>query len=319
MAKARKTTKASAPKAKKKAIKRNGVPRRSLDSWAASYARLLEDPCGAPLIHPVYPGGDAGFLVRTDAVLTFGGGATETAGYVHWTPGYPNSSNSDLLAGATTSPSATVAAATNGSGPGKTFLNGNAFGARCVAACVKVSYPGSESGRSGRLHYGITQGATIDAGDLVSIDGLAPLLQHYTRTPPEAVEIIWKPNIADTEIVDPSAAASAPAKDRKSSITVAWAGIPGATGMTLHFTAVYEWQPARATGVSFNTNGKNPSSNTMDDVIDFLQSRGFNWVRNAAGAAGSAMVSGAASTLANLLGSMPARPRLMGYPSQAFR
>lgn len=282
---------------------------RGLDPLGASYARLLADPCGAPLVHPVYPGGDAGFLFRADAVLSFGGGGTETCGYVHWTPGYVNSTNSDLLVGTTTGPAVAVAASTNGGGPGKAFLAANAYGARCVAACVKISYPGAESSRSGRLHYGHTQGGTIDSGDSITVDSVAPLLQHYTRTPPEVVEVVWRPGIADTEFNDPSVAAVPTLKDRKSSITVAWAGIPVSTGMTFHFTAIYEWTPRPATGVSTNTSGKNQSNNTMDQVLDALTKAGFRWVRNAAGAAGHGLMGGALTAMSNAFGLMPAQPR----------
>jgi len=293
---------------KRKDKSKSVVVARGLDSYAMAYAKLLSDPCAAPLVHPVYPGGDAGFLFRADSVLTFAGGATDTSGFVHWTPGYVNSSNSDLIVGAGALPSTALTAATQGSGPGKAFLGANAFGARCVAACLKISYPGAESTRAGRLHYGHTQGGTIDSGDSVTVDGIAPLLQHYTRTPPEIVEVVWRPGIADTEFNDPAAAASAPIKDRKSSITVAWAGVPGATGMTFHFTAIYEWTPKPTVGVSTNVSGKNPSANSMDQVLDALTRAGFTWVRNAAGAAGHGLVVGAYTAMSNAFGLMPARP-----------
>lgn len=279
-----------------------------LDSNAAAYARLLADPCAAPLVHPVYPGGDAGFLFRADSVGSIGGGATDTSGILHWVPGYVNSSNTELLIGAASGSGANITATASGIGPGKAFLNANAFGARCVAACLKISYPGAESGRAGRLHYGHTQAGTIDSGDVVTVDGVAPLVQHYTRTPPEIVEIIWRPGIADTEFNDPNSAASAALRDRKSAITVAWAGLPVNTGLTFHFTAVYEWTPRPTAGVSTNTSGKNQSNNTMDQVLDALTRAGFHWVRNAAGAAGYGLAMGATAAISNAFGLMPANP-----------
>lgn len=281
---------------------------KGLDQLGASYARLLVDPCGAPLVHPVYPGGDAGFLFRADSVLTLGAGTGETSGVFHWTPGYVNTNNTELVAAAGTSSAAALTAGTNTNAPGKSFLTAQAFGARCVAACVKVSFPGAESSRSGRVHYGHTTAGTIDNGDSITVDGVAPLLQHYTRTPPEILEVYWRPGIADTEFNDPNAAASAALRDRKSAMTVAWAGLPAAIGMTFHLTAIYEWTPKPTTGVSTNTSGKNPSANTMDEVIDYIQRMGFNWVRNAAGAAGHGMVGGAVSAISNYFGLMPAAP-----------
>lgn len=297
----------NAPRRPKASTRTVGViKQRGLDSLGSSYARLLADPCGAPLVHPVYPGGDAGFLFRADAVASYCGGVGETSGVLHWTPGYANASNSDLIvtSGATSATALTMAV--NNTGPGKAFLTANAFGARCVAACLKISYPGAESARSGRIHYGHTQGGTIDAGDVVTVDSVAPLLQHYTRTPPEIIELFWRPGIADTEFNDPNASASATLKDRKSSITVAWAGLPAAVGITFHYTAIYEWTPKPGVGVSTNTSGKNQSVNTMDEVIDALTKSGFMWVRNAASAGMSGLARGALSAITNHYGIMPA-------------
>lgn len=303
----------SKQKKKQQPKSRRPAVTRSLDPYAYAHARLLVDPCGAPLCHPVYPGGDAGFLFRADCVLTFGGGATDTAGFVHWTPGYVNNSNSELVVGAAAAGSTAIVAASQGNGPGKAFLAANAAGVRCVAACAKVTYPGTESSRSGRLHYGHTQGSTVDVGDSIPVDSIAPLMQHFTRTPPEIVEVLWRPGIADTEFNDPTANSNATLRDRKSSITLAWAGIPVNTGMTVHFTAVYEWVPRINTGLANNVAGKSQSRNTMDDVLDALVRSGFTFVRNAAGAAGSSMAMGALTTISNAFGLMPARPRGRSY------
>lgn len=275
--------------------------RRVLDSRAQEYARLLVDPCGAPLCHPVYPGGDSGFLFRAESIASFGGGSTETAGIVHWCPGYTNYNSTELLvsSGATSSTSLTLAV--SGTGPGRTFLGDNASAVRCVAACLKITYPGAEQARSGRIHYGHTTAGVLDSGSSVSVDDIAPLVQNYGRTPPETVEVIWRPNIADTEFNDPTANANAAIRDRKSAITVGWAGIPVSTGMTFHFTAVYEWLPKSGKGLAGDVSGKNTSSNTMDDVLDTIN-QGFSWVRgplhNMASTIGVGMGRGAINALA---------------------
>lgn len=36
----------------------------SLDGHALSWARLLRDPCGAPMVTGCYPGGGSGMLIR---------------------------------------------------------------------------------------------------------------------------------------------------------------------------------------------------------------------------------------------------------------
>lgn len=306
-----------APSQRKKKAQKKQPPRSrprmrsniNLDAQALAYARLLADPCNAPLVHPVYAGGDAGFLVRADSVLTVGNVTTETAGFLHWTPGYINSNNTELLIGAApTATTATVATASSG-GPAKGFLAANAKATRCVAACVTVTYPGSESSRSGRVHFGHTQASLIDSTLTYQPDQVAPLLQNFSRTPAESFEIFWKPGAADTEFNDPEEPASPLLRDRKSSITVSWAGLPVTTGLTFHFTAVYEWIPGVNRGVATNSNGKNRSANTLDQVLDTLIGRGFSFVRSAAHAAGGGLMAGGIAALSNTFGLMPAQTR----------
>lgn len=285
------------------------IGNRPLDGGAAAYARLLADPCNSAVVHPVYPGGDAGYLFRAESFVTLGNGATDTSGYLHWTPGYVNSSNTQLLAAVGATSTGAVAAAASGSNaPGTQFLATNAKGARCVAACLKVMYPGAESGRSGRIHYGHTSSGLIDLATSVSPDNVALTLQHYSRTPPETLELVWKPNIGDTEFNDPSETASAVIKDRKSAITVSWAGLPVNTGLVFHFTAVYEWTPAAGLGVGHNTLGKNVTSNTLDNVLDFLVDSGFKFVRHASGNVVGGAIDAVMSRISRTYGIMPAKP-----------
>jgi hypothetical protein len=280
-------------------------PAKGLDTPAVNYAKLLADPCNAALVHPIYAGGDAGYLFRAESFATFGNSVGNTAGVVHWTPGYVNNNNSDIIGTQAATGATSVAATVSGAPtPGKAFLLANAKGCRCVAACLKVTYPGSESGRAGRIHYGLTTAGILDVSVGVTADGMAQSLQHFTRTPPETIEIIWRPGAADTEFNDPTENASAVIRDRKSAISVAWAGLPDAVGLTFHFTAIYEWTPAFGTGVAHNALGKAVSRNTLDDVLDFLRNAGFTFTRQINGASGSAL----GTTLAGLYGLMAARP-----------
>lgn len=283
--------------------------RRPLDAVATAYANLLADPCGSPVVHPVYPGGDAGFLFRAETFVTIGGGAGETAGILHWTPGYVNATNTEYLSSASTTSAGAPAIAAATSTPGKTFLANNTRGARCVAACAKVTFAGAESSRSGRVHYGLTSAGMIDAGATVSVDQVSQVLQHYSRTPADTFEVVWKPNIGDTEFNDPTEAAGALIRDRKSAITIAFAGLPAATGLTFHLVAIYEWTPSTGIGIGSNALGKAISQNTLDDVLDYLVSRGFKFVRQAGMAAAGGAMSGILNAVSQTFGNMPAYPR----------
>lgn len=280
-----KTKKNNAPRKNQKAQKpgprKSKSPSAALDSAGLAYSRLLSNPCGAPLTHPVYAGAESGFLFRAEQFANFGDVPLATSGVIHWTPGYPNFNSTELLALATSSGAASGTMGVGTDNAGRGFLLANAKGARCVAACLRVTYPGTESGRSGRIHYGHTPAGTIDSGQSVTPNGVAQLLQHYSRTPADTVELIWKPNTADMQIVDPTEVASASLRDQRASITVAWAGLPVQTGLTFHFTCIYEWFPAVSIGLSSNVLGKSLSRNTLDDVVNYLLRNGETFVRAA--------------------------------------
>jgi len=105
------------------------VPRTNktgLDSSASDYAKLLADPINAPLVHPVYAGGDGGYLIRFDTTFSWAIGPTETSGYVHWTPGAMGPNGLELIAGASTGGNVAATATAIGGGvlsPGYTFLS----------------------------------------------------------------------------------------------------------------------------------------------------------------------------------------------------
>jgi hypothetical protein len=294
--------------AKRKAV-RKPRPMSRLDVPALEYAKLLADPCTGRLVHPIYAGGDAGYLFRAESFATFGTGTGNTAGTVHWVPGYVNASGTDLVGIAATSGNTAAAAVALGNtfAPGRTFLNTNARGVRCVAACMKITYPGNESVRSGRIHYGLTTAGLIDAATSHTADGVAQALQHFTRTPPETIELVWRPGAADTEFNDPTEQASAAIRDRKAAITVAWAGLPDAVGLTIHFTAIYEWTPTFSAGVAHNSMGKAISRNTLDDVIDYLKNAGFNFVRQLNAHSGGQLGVALASGVYGLMSARPSR------------
>lgn len=312
MAKAKKMNKASKKKGKARGGRRRAPRSLGLDAAAAAYARLIADPCNAALVHPIYPGSAAGFLFRAESFFGVGTNTGETAGYVHWTPGYVNANNTELLIGNSNSGAGAAAATPNASSPGKTFLGANAKGVRCIAACMKVTFAGTESARSGRIHYGQTQSGMIDNGQTITADGVAQTLQNFSRTPTDTVEIVWKPEIGDTEFNDPTEAAGALIKDRKGALTFAFAGLPTAVGFTVHLTAVYEWTPAVSGGIGHNTNGKPLSSNSLDDVLTTLQRAGVSFVHGAATAAMSGAARGVVNTVASVFGNMPAQRRIRG-------
>lgn len=280
----------------------------SLDSAATSYARLLADPCNAPLVHPVYSGAEGGYLVRVDNFYTLGVSAGSTSGILVWTPGAIGTTNSELVGFETNNPAVAGSVSAIATAPGKTFLQA-ASNVRCVAACMKASYPGSESTRSGRVHFGQLSGSAVDVGDTPAVDNVSLLLPYYSRTPADIVEVIWKPNDADQLFTDPNAVTLASEKDRKAAIGFAWAGLPATTGMTFHMTAVYEWQPAVGRGLAVPNLSKSPSNNSLDHVVNYLINKGFNFVHGISLSIGAGVTQGLIGTLGNGYGLMPSSTR----------
>lgn len=262
-------------KRKQPKLRRIRAPRALLDKAALAHAVLLMDPCGAPLTHPVYAGGDSGYLIRAETFFSFATGTTPgvTAGIMHWVPGAINTTGTDLTfvdvaTGATTATLGTVAGKES---PGAAFLRSQASMYRCVAACAKISYVGSESTRSGRLFWGNTSGGYLTPGDTVSPDGACNGLQNYLRTPPTEIEVKWIPNDADALLVDPNLASTVD-QVRRGAITVAIGGLPVNVGLVVRLTAVYEWQPATAAGLAVPTHSRATSNNTLDQVLNYVQS-----------------------------------------------
>jgi hypothetical protein len=304
-----KKSKTPSRRSKRRAPQR--LARTVLDGQAIDYAKLLLDPCGARLTHPVYSGGEGGYIVRTETFTTYFNGAGITAGVFHWTPGAINSDNTELLftnvANGTTAAAATASAL----GPGKSFL-ANTSVARCVAACVKVGYSGSESSRAGRIHYGRTSASLINSGESVVPHTVMGALPYYSRTPVTELEVLWIPNDADQLFTDPNAPEGPQDRRRHAAITIAASSLPSDVGLTFRMTAIYEWQPSNDLGLAVPANSRATSNSTLDQVVTAVQST-LNGAASLAGVAvgnmaGNFARSAVGSLMGGVYGLMPTFP-----------
>ncbi len=298
-------------------------PRRAigLDKAGLDHAKLLLDPCGAKLSHPVYSGAEGGYLIRSESFSRNFVSVGTTAGVFHWTPGAVSSNDTELLYTDAPNSGAGVAAATIAAAPGKAFLQ-NASMCRCVAACIKIGFTGTEGNRSGRIHYGRTSATLVNPGDVISVDGLAGALPYYSRTPVSEIEVLWLPNDGDQLFHDPNEAITAEARRRLSSITIAASDLPSGVGLTFRMTAIYEWQPVYNTGVAVPANSRAQSNSTLDQVINVVQ-RAMNGAASAAGnTVGQVLSAGARGVLAGAMSSMygmiptlttTRSPQMIGY------
>lgn len=243
--------------------------RRGMDAAARAYAMLLSDPCGAPLTHPVYAGGEGGILVKAESVFNLVGGVGDTKGLVHWTPGAIGTTNSELLVD---SGNGTFTATASTNTPGKAFLVANATGVRCVAACLQATYLGTELNRAGNYAIGRTQGSLIDLGATINFSDLEPTLEHFTRTVDGTIEMRWMPANMDQSFTDPNVATAAQEKDRKSAITFSASALTAGSGIRFRLVAVYEYQPRTGTGIATPSASRARSSFSLDDVLNVVES-----------------------------------------------
>lgn len=292
-----------APKKKTKSkvskrVKRPAVNAVGLDAQALAYAKLLADPCGAMLTHPIYSGGEGGYLVRCESFFSFATGATNTAGVLHWVPGAANATATELMINAAVDATTSVAIGTSAGiqTPGRAFLTDTVAQYRCVAACARVAYQGSESTRAGRIHYGPTTGGFLNTLESTSSDGAAQGLPHYSRTPPTEIEIKWTPTDADQLMVDPNGAEVPQDRGRRGAITIAVGGLPANVGLTVRLTAIYEWQPSVNKGLAVPMESRARSRNTLDQVLNFVQ-KAYSTTQR---------ISGAVMDLSQTYGMMPA-------------
>lgn len=312
----RKPKNAGNKRAKRPVVYRN-VTGTGLDSSALAYAKLIADPCNAPLAHPTYSGSEGGYLVRCESFGSLNTGATSTSGAVSWAPGAMGTSSVELCAfeAAGSDVTAGMVPLSAFRSPGRLFLRGNASVYRCVAACMRVSFAGSEAARSGRVHFGQASGAFAKNGTSYTADALAAGLTHYSRTPADEIEIMWKPNDADQLVRDPNLDTAPQDFERRAAIVVAWAGLPAGVGLTIRMTAVYEWQPLSGEGLSNPNLSKSPSRNSLDEVINYLIARGFRFVKSAAmhlaSPAGAAMLQNVTAAFGNMA-AVPHSRRITG-------
>lgn len=275
--------------------------RAGLDSMGLAYARLLQDPCGAPLAYPVWGTQEGSLLVKTEQIINIGVDATNLNGVFAWSPGTSTTlAFGTMIECKSLASNTSIQTSTSGTGftvsdllassPGRTFLTSQASVYRPVAACVEVMYNGSESSRSGTIGGGCVAGGTWYY-TTITVDQIASLVPHGERTPVGKTEFLWYPSSSDDLFQDPSDAIANQQVERRNSIVVNWAGLAANTGLRVKLTAIYEYKPKVASGIAMPS-PEVGSRNTMREVLGAIAGAvaGNPYVRSAAAAAGSQFV-----------------------------
>lgn len=275
-----------------------------IDAAARAYAQLLADPCGAKLAHAVYSGGTGGYLARFETDTVLNAGATDVGSMGFFCPG--NIHNGTLggfgaSAAAVVSDTATQNLnALNSLTPGYTFLNSNSFSARCVAACIQVSYVGAELTRGGIVALGQTTYTSL-VGTPKSPAQLRQMAQHVRRMPDGMVELALVPNDISQRYTNASSTDNSELEEDMPSLFWSVYGIPANTGIRVRCVSVYEWIPGNTTGINLPSPTEiTASKSSLNDVLQYLQStgdwaaRGFHDASHAIASLGAAAYNGRA-------------------------
>lgn len=300
--------------------RRNANPRAGalLDKPAADLARLLADPCGAPVVHSISPGSGGSFVVRVEADAIIFSGAAQTAGIFYWAPGgiraFANAGPDDVTA-------LTLNQITN-LVPGDGFL-ASYSSAKCVAACAQVMFPGTELQRSGVVGMGVVPVATLSNVTPVAFGGSAStttaanirtLCQICERTPDITQEIRWRPGQGDEEDVDLNALNQTTSifvtqARGRNAIVISAAGLPAAVGIRIRTVAVYEITPRSGFGLMASVETTR-SSSTITQVLQALDKASEGWWHGPVGYGVRNLASLAANYVAGPTGGALARAAL---------
>jgi hypothetical protein len=159
----------------------------------------------------------------------------------------------------------------------------------------------------------------VNPGDPLAPETLAGALPHFSRTPVGDLEVVWLPNDADQQFIDPNEATAADDRRRRASITIAAAGLPDDVGLIVRQTAIYEWQPIQTGGIAVPANSRARSVSTLDQVINAVQTALAGGASRAGTMFGAAAGAGARSAFAGLMasmyGTMPSIPMGRGGPA----
>lgn len=244
-----------------------------LDQHARNYLQMMADPCNAPLVPGVFPGVGSGMIYRLRRVLSaaeIGASAVDAlvmfqpsnhlgnsgAGYWPIQFGSVNTSGTNI---------ATRYAAQFGG-----FPTGSVR-ARCLAACIKLHYLGSELNRSGKVGHHLTNAPPFVDGASGGNPGITCKVTEMQTTANLTArlgdmphEVRWVPDFENQDFVltDNTSSAYGTAGNV---CAISVVGAP-AGSLSFEITAVYEVMPDATLGV-VNPEQPPPSSNTLNDVL----------------------------------------------------
>jgi len=301
-----------------KSQRRSGKPPRSvgasLDAAGAAYAKLLSDPCSAPLVHAPYGSTEQGYLTRFSSEITLSGvhgscffvpsslvpstkdGTGTAYSFNYGSVGFGSSASPDTAMSITSSLPATVQ-------PGFQFLQGVAETFRPVAACLTATYVGSEMNRAGvigvgQFKYGSLFNQDGSAANIVTPNRLLSSFPKSSRVSDEKIEVKLRPTDStakwqeikvvtnqSTDVASQIFSDYLEDHGDDATLSLAWSGVPDGS-VRVKFVVVYEWMPKTDTALSNSVAGNGvmqsvssapKSRHSVADIIGALDRTG-HWM-----------------------------------------
>lgn len=232
---------------------------------------MIVDPCGATLKHSAFSG-QQGVVQRFSTTYTMTS-ATDLYRVFTWIPGRFRSWSGSGVTGTTG-----LTPSYGGLVPGYNFLTNNAQNARCLAACLDVSYLGKELDRAGYVAVGVVPAGTLNSTTLTNTEKTATRLAVKERLPPTDFSLKWYPSNADTEYVVPGAAIPGGDDfDIANSLTFAALGLPAGAQLVVTLTAIYEWNPRQDLDGVVNTSTSITVPDAVSRINGVLSTAGRWW------------------------------------------
>lgn len=267
-------------------ITRSVGPAGGLDRAAKDWARLMMDPCTAPLVPPCYSTGcGSAMLIRSEYDYIPATGAV-TATVAVFVPGL--NAVAAETSGFVTDTSAVTLTLQSGAAPSGAWLDANAGSVRCVAARAEVSYPGTELTRSGVIGLGLMDGGAFHQNLPIteggSNIGITPaqarrMCQHVERMPAGMAAVNWAPGAndenPDTTLLDDTRAQKL---EGRNALVVTASGFPQNTGVRIRFVAVYEITLLSNSIGVVNTVDPPTSRNTPGQILKAMYDSRPGWV-----------------------------------------
>jgi len=259
---------------------------KGLDEAATQWARLLNDPCNAPLAHGCFPTSMGGMLQRFETDFLVSTSSTSTAGALLFSPGMIVASGATgqgsvlYLDSASDATSFTSWSIANASQPGYISV-GNTSGIRPIAACAQVMWPGSELNRAGIVGLGCVPSniVTPNTGGSFSVGSLRTCCPMVIRMPESIAEVKWRPGELDEKYDNPNFGGTAANGDGRNALLLTYSGFPVSTGIRIRLVCVYEMVFGSNQGtVINNVTPPGPQSKfSVNEIFHALDTAG-NWM-----------------------------------------